>query len=46
MDIQLDAAFDREIWQYAKMHDYTIVSKDEVFLIGKFFSRKYASFLI
>jgi len=31
VDVQLDEASDRKIWQYAKTHDYTIVSKDEDF---------------
>jgi len=31
MDVQLDEASDRQIWQYAKTHDYTIISKDEDF---------------
>ena len=31
MDVKLDEASDREIWQYAKTHGYTIVSKDEDF---------------
>jgi predicted nuclease of predicted toxin-antitoxin system len=31
MDVQLDEATDREIWQYAKTHDYIIISKDEDF---------------
>ncbi len=31
MDVQLDEASDREIWQYAKTYGYTIISKDEDF---------------
>ena len=31
MDVKLDEASDREIWQYAKTHDYIIISKDEDF---------------
>jgi predicted nuclease of predicted toxin-antitoxin system len=31
MDVELDEASDHEIWEYAKMHGYTIVSKDEDF---------------
>ncbi len=32
MDVGLDETGDREIWDYATLHDYTIVSKDEDFL--------------
>jgi len=31
LDVQLDEASDREIWQYAKLNDLTIISKDEDF---------------
>jgi predicted nuclease of predicted toxin-antitoxin system len=31
MDVELDEASDHEIWEYAKMHGYTIISKDEDF---------------
>jgi len=31
VDINLDEASDKLIWQYAKQHGYTIVSKDEDF---------------
>lgn len=34
--IGLEGASDKEVWQYAKDHDYIIVSKDEDFL--SFFS--------
>jgi len=31
LDVQLDEASDREIWQYAKLNDLTIISNDEDF---------------
>jgi len=31
LDIGLDAATDREIWAYAKMQGFTIISKDDDF---------------
>lgn len=31
-DLGLDSASDREIWRYAKIHGFTIASKDEDFL--------------
>ncbi len=31
LDFELDKATDREIWDYARIHDFTIVSKDSDF---------------
>jgi predicted nuclease of predicted toxin-antitoxin system len=31
LDIGLDTATDREIWAYAKMHRFTVISKDDDF---------------
>ncbi len=32
VDIQMDKASDREIWEYAKLHHYVIISKDADFV--------------